>query len=38
MARQGAYLELALGLQGSYDSASLLAGCSDHRDQLLAVR
>ena len=38
MAGQRAYLELALGLQGTYDRASLLAGRANHGDQFLAVR
>jgi hypothetical protein len=37
MARQSAYLELALGLQGTNDCASLLPGRADHGDQFLAV-
>jgi hypothetical protein len=35
MASQSAHLELALGLQGTYDSASLLPRCADHGDQFL---
>src|SRR6266478_4254979 len=37
MASQRAHLELALGLEGTHDCASLLPRCADHRDQLLAV-
>ena len=37
MARQSAYLELALGLQGTHDCASLVSRCADHGDQFLAV-
>jgi len=38
MASQSAYLELALGLQGTHDCASLLPRRADHGDQFLAVR
>ena len=37
IASQSAYLELALGLQGTHDCASLLPRCADHGDQFLAV-
>src|ERR1700693_1137477 len=37
MASQSAYLELALGLQGTHDCASLLPCCADYGDQFLAV-
>ena len=38
IARQSAYLELALGLQGAHDCASLLPRCADDRDQLFLTR
>jgi hypothetical protein len=37
IARQSAHLELALGLQGTHDRASLLPRCADHGDPFLAV-
>ena len=36
-ARQCAYLALPAGLQGTYNSASLLPRCSDHGDQLFIL-
>src|SRR5207248_9524924 len=38
IAGQSAYLELALGLQRTHDCAALLPRCTDHGDQLLAIR
>jgi hypothetical protein len=37
IAGQSADLELAAGLQGTYNSASLLARCTDYGDQILVV-
>src|SRR4029434_3479656 len=37
MAGQRTYLELALGLEGAHDRASLVSRGADHGDQLLAV-
>ena len=37
IAAQSAHLELAAGLQGTYDSASLLPRCADHGDQFLLL-
>ena len=37
IAAQSAYLELAAGLQGTDNSASLLPRCADHGDQLLVI-
>jgi hypothetical protein len=34
---QSAYLELAVGLQGTYHCASLLPRCADYRDQLSVI-
>jgi hypothetical protein len=38
MARQSAYCELTLGLQGTHDSASLVPRCADHGNQFLPIR
>ena len=35
IASQSAHLELALGLQGTHYSASLVPRCADHGDQFL---
>ena len=38
IAGQGAHLEFAAGMQGTYNSASLLPRCPDQGDQFLIVR
>ena len=37
IAGQSAHLELAAGLQGTHNSASLLSRCADHGDQFSIV-
>ena len=37
IAGQSAHLELAAGLQGTHDSASLVPCCADYGDQFLIV-
>ncbi len=37
IASQCSHLELAAGLQGTHNSASLLTGCADHGDQFFIV-